>query len=113
MAGVSVIAWLNAVKTATLAASSANPALPVTNLQTSDQGAPSMGWQTAAGVVAGVVLTITPPVRTTFRAIGAFRTNLTSAATVTATFFHQPRTRAGRVRCDSRASRPGGVYPGG
>jgi hypothetical protein len=88
--GTSVFAWQNAVKTATLAASSANPALPVSNLQGSDQGAPSMGWQTVAGVVAGVLLTITPAVRTTFRVVGAFRTNLTSAATVTVRFYTNP-----------------------
>jgi len=92
MAGVSLLAWQNWVKTAaTLTASAANPALPVTNLQ-NDQGSPSMAWQTPAGVLTGVLLTIVPPARSIFRAIGVFRTNLTGAAVVTYSLYNNPST---------------------
>lgn len=77
----SIIAWSNAVKTATLTATSAQPALPVTNL-VSDQGSPASAWQTLAAVTTAT-LTITPAARTTFRVFGLFRTNLTAAAVVT------------------------------
>jgi hypothetical protein len=86
----SVLAWQNAVKTATLTSTSAEPALPVTNLAASDLGSPSTAWQTLAGAISGVVLTITPAVRTTFRAFGVFRTNLTNAAVVTVRAFTNP-----------------------
>jgi hypothetical protein len=87
--GNSLFAWQNAVKTATLSATSANPVLPVANIA-GDQGSPSAGWQTVAGVVAGVVLTITPAVRITFRTVGVFRTNLTAAAVMTVKGFTNP-----------------------
>jgi hypothetical protein len=89
MANVSVLAWQNAIKTAVLTASSAEPALPVTNL-TNDLGASSAAWQTLAGALSGVLLTITPTIRTTFRTFGVFQTNLTSAGTVTARAYTNP-----------------------
>jgi hypothetical protein len=86
---VSVLAWQNAVKTGVLTASSAEPALPVTNLA-GDLGAASTAWQTLAGALSGVLLTVTPAVRTTFRAFGVFQTNLTAAANVTARAYTNP-----------------------
>lgn len=85
----SMLAWANAIKTATLAASSAEGALPVSNLA-NDQGAPSAGWQTLAGALTGVLLTITPAARATFRAFGAFRTNLSNAGTLTVRAYTNP-----------------------
>lgn len=87
--GVSAFGWINAMKTATLAASSAEAALPVTNLA-NDHGAASLGWQTLAGALTSVLLTITPAARTTFRLFGLFRTNLTAAATVTVRAYTTP-----------------------
>lgn len=87
----SALGWINAVKTATLSAAFTEPLLPVTNL-VGDLGAPSTAWQTLAGALAPV-LTITPPARTTFRAVGAFRTNLSASATMIARLFAlQPAT---------------------
>ena len=63
--------------------------LPVTNLA-NDIGAPSTAWQTLAGAVSGVLLTITPAARTTFRTFGVFQTNMTSAGTVTARAYTNP-----------------------
>jgi hypothetical protein len=79
--GNTLIGWANMVKTATLTASSADPALPVTNLA-GDQGSSASGWQTLSGALTPL-LTITPAVRTTVRAFGVFRTNLTASASVT------------------------------
>jgi hypothetical protein len=79
--GVSAFGWMNAVKTAALSATSAEVALPVSNLA-NDQGAASMGWQTLGGALTPT-LTITPAARTVFRACGAFRTNLTATGTIT------------------------------
>lgn len=82
-----VIASNSYVKTATILGLSAAPGLPAANVA-GDQGSPSTGWQTAAGVVtsvgfAGALLQITPPVAALpWRAIGLFGTNLTPAATV-------------------------------
>lgn len=81
MAGNSLLAWLNMVKTAVLTATSAEVALPVTNLA-DDQGSPSVAWQTL-DTVKTATLTITPAARTAVQAFGLFRTNLTAAATVT------------------------------
>jgi hypothetical protein len=89
MPQVSAFCWQNAVKTATLAASSAEVALPVTNL-VGDQGAASLGWQGLAGVLTGLLLTITPAARTTFRAFGVFRTNMTAAGTITVRAYTNP-----------------------
>jgi hypothetical protein len=89
MAGASILAWQNAVKTAVLTASSAEPLLPATNL-TNDLGAPSVAWQTLAGALSGVLLTVTPAVRTTFRAFGIFQTNMTNVGTVTARAYTNP-----------------------
>jgi hypothetical protein len=64
--------------------------LPATNIA-GQSGAPSTGWQTAAGVVtsaAGALLTITPIVPAqVWRSFGVFRTNLTPQATVTFSLF--------------------------
>lgn len=83
-----LLAWINAVKTATLIATSAEPPLPVTNL-TNDQGPPSMGWQTALGVTTAL-LTVVLPVRTSIRVLGLFRSNFTSAAVVTSSLYTMP-----------------------
>lgn len=89
----SAFVYNNYVKTATLAASSAAANFPVTNLQTSDQGAASEAWQTGGGVLTGVVLTITPAVTAqTWRVVSLHRTNLTSAATGTFRLFNNPST---------------------
>lgn len=90
MPQVSAFCWTNAVKTAVLTASSAEATLPVTNLATYDQGAASLAWQTLAGALSSVLLTITPAARTTFRAFGVFRTNLTSAGTLTVRAYTNP-----------------------
>lgn len=76
------LGWVNNVATATLYAGSANAALPASNLQV-DQGAASMAWQTAAGVVtsaAGATLGI--QVSGTWQAFVLARTNLTTSATM-------------------------------
>jgi hypothetical protein len=99
--GVSVFAWVNAVKTASLSANSAEALLPVSNLA-GDQGSAATAWQTLAGAVSGVVLTITPAARTTFRAFGVFRTNLTATASVTFRAFTNP----GAVQVGSWAATP-------
>lgn len=92
----SAFVYNNLVKAATLTASSAATNFPVTNLQTSDQGAASEGWQSAAGVLSTVVLTITPTVTAqTWRVVSIHRTNLTSAATVTFRLFNNPSTLVG------------------
>lgn len=89
MPQVSAFGWVNAIKTAALTASNGDPALPVTNL-TGDLGAASTAWQTMPGVLTGVSLQLIPLARTTFRAFGCFRTNLTSAGTVTVRAYTNP-----------------------
>ena len=85
----SAIGWINAMKTATLLASSQEPLWPVSNL-VGDQGAPSAAWQTLSGALTGVLLTVTPLARTTFRSIGAFRTNLSSTGTMIVQAYTNP-----------------------
>ena len=83
-----LFAWNNYVLTAALSASS--QALPVSNLQ-NERGAPSEGWQTAAGVIENATVTITPQIsRSTWRVFGLFRTNLTPFANVTVTLYNSP-----------------------
>lgn len=89
MAQNSAFGWINAVKTATLTASSAEVLLPVTNLS-GDLGAASTGWQTLAGALSAVLLTVTPAARVTFRLFGLFRSNLTPGATVTVRAYTNP-----------------------
>lgn len=86
--GNSLLAWTNVCKTAALTATSAEVALPVTNLST-DQGSAASAWQSLAGALAPTV-TITPAAATTMRAVGVFRTNLTSSASVLVEAFGAP-----------------------
>lgn len=75
-----ILGWPNGFTGGTLAASSAEAALPVTNLA-NDQGSPDQGWQTLAGVTtARIEFAVTAPVP--WRAFGLFRSNLTPEATV-------------------------------
>lgn len=87
--GVSAFGWANAVKTAVLAATSAEVSLPVSNLS-NDQGAAATGWQTLPGDLSAVVLTVTPSARTTFRMFGLFRTNLSVGASVSVQAYTNP-----------------------
>src|SRR5690348_8165899 len=81
----------NYVKTATLVASSAAANFPATNLQTSDQGAASAGWQTTA--LTSVTLTITPTVTAqTWRVASIHRSNMTTGASGTVQLFNNPST---------------------
>lgn len=92
--GEALFAWVNNVTTATLAAGSAEAALPVTQLQ-NDIGAAATAWQTLSGVVTaagGAWVTITPASRQTWRAFIAARTNLTAAGTMTVTLYDSPST---------------------
>lgn len=89
---VSALGWLNTIPAATLAATSQEPTLGVANLKT-DQGAASTAWQTLSGAY-GATLTITPPARTTFRAAGIFRSNLSSTASFIAKAYIQPASPA-------------------
>lgn len=93
MAGVSLFAWINSVKTATLIATAAEANLPVTNVS-NDQGSPAQAWQTPAGVTTAS-LTIVLPVRTSLRVFGFYRTNLTSAAVVSASLYTTPTALVG------------------
>jgi hypothetical protein len=75
-----LIGYTNFVKTGAVSANNAATNFPVTNLQ-NDSGAAADGWQTTTRT--GIVLTVTPTLtRQTFRLLGLFRTNLTSAAVV-------------------------------
>jgi hypothetical protein len=81
-----VLGWTNLVIGATISAGSQQANMPGTNVQ-GQLGSSAMAWQTVAGVVSsagGATLTITPQVGgQTWRVMGLFGTNLTSAATVT------------------------------
>lgn len=90
--------YANYVKAATVTASSAAANFPASNLATSDQGAASEGWQTAAGVLTSVTLTITPTVGAqTWRVVSIHRSNLTAAATGTFKLFNNPSTLVATV----------------
>lgn len=81
MAGNSGIGWNNYCKTGSLAASSEEPTLPITNLA-NDQVNASSGWQTLNGDVTLVTLTVTlPSTALLISAFGLFGTNLTPSAT--------------------------------
>jgi hypothetical protein len=79
---VALIGWDNAVMDAvvTLAASSAAAGYPVEMLRI-PLGAPSVAWQTAAGVTSAT-LTLTAATSITWRAVALARTNLTPSATI-------------------------------
>ena len=84
------LGYTNYVKTGTVAASNAASLFPVTNIQ-GNSGAAADGWQTT--VTSGIILTITPPLtQVSWHALGLFRTNLTSAATVTFALYTNPST---------------------
>lgn len=86
-----LIGYTNYVKMGTVAASSTATNFPATNLQ-NDSGAPADGWQSYAGTTA-CSLTFTPAATgQVFRLIGLFRTNLTSAASITFDVFTNPST---------------------
>ncbi len=85
-----LIGWNNYVKTGTVTASEAAANFPVTNLQ-GDQGAAASAWQT--NDTGPATLTITPALtQRTWRALGLFRTNLTSAASLVFSLFNNPST---------------------
>lgn len=78
------IGWVNLGKLAGISATSYDTLYPPENT-IDDQGAPSLGWQTVAGVVnATITYTVAVP-GSLVRLIGLFRTNLMPDATVTAT----------------------------
>ena len=80
-----VLAWQNYAKTSAITGNSATPALGPANVA-NDQGSPSAGWQTQAGVVTlatGALIKVAPATPALpWRVIGLFGTNLTAAATV-------------------------------
>lgn len=91
--GQTVLGTLNLVKTGALTAGSSAVNMPISNLLI-DAGAPSMAWQTLAGVVtnaAGANFRVTP-VRQLWRLFGLFRTNLQRTATVTFSLYINPST---------------------
>lgn len=86
--GTALIGYMNQVTTGNVSANNAAAGFPVTNLQ-NDSGAAADGWQTT--IKTGILLTITPILAAqTFRLIGLFRTNLTSAASVVFTVYQNP-----------------------
>ncbi len=99
MSGVSGLGYINYFKIGTATANSSVASLGPTNLA-SDQCAPSTGWQTANGVVTsagGAVLRCTAATTSTWRAFALVNTNLTFAATVTASFYLSPSTLVGSL----------------
>jgi hypothetical protein len=85
-----LLGYINHVTTGTVTSNNAASGMPVTNLQT-DSGAAADGWQTTTRT--GILLTITPPLtQQTFRIIGLFRSNLTSAAAIVFTVYNNPAT---------------------
>lgn len=90
MSSPALVGYINFVKTGTVAANNAATNFPVTNLQ-NDSGASADGWQTT--VRTGILLTITSVLGLqTYRLIGLFRTNLTSAAVLVFTVYTNPST---------------------
>lgn len=80
----SLLAWVNYAKTATIVATSSETLMPATNM-INDIGAPSTGWQTAAGVTtATLTFTLSDP-GVPIRVIALFCTNLSITAQITAT----------------------------
>ena len=96
MAANSLIAWQNYAKQATITATSAATNLPAVNVA-GDSGSASQAWQTVSGVLtaaAGAVIQIAPMVAArSWDVIGLFRTNLTTAASVTFTLYNNPSTQ--------------------
>lgn len=88
-----LIGWNNLIKSSVISANSAATNFPASNVAT-DQGSPSAGWQTAAGVVtlAGGALISAKPATLgqTWRVIGLFGTNITAAATVNFALWDKP-----------------------
>ena len=88
-----VLAWNNYVKTSVITATSAAPSMPASNVA-GDQGSPSLGWQTVAGVVTlagGALIKAVPTVTAqTWRVLGVFGTNISAAATVNFALWNNP-----------------------
>jgi hypothetical protein len=85
-----LIGYTNFVKSGTVTSNNAATNFPVTNLQ-GDSGAAADGWQTT--ILTGILLTITPALtRQTFRLLGLFRSNLTSAAVLVFSVYTNPST---------------------
>jgi len=84
------LGWSNLIKSATITANSAT--LPAANIA-EDVGAPSVAWQTAAGVVTeagGALLTATFAAASPVRAVSLHRSNLTAAASVVFRLYTTP-----------------------
>lgn len=83
--GNTLFAYNNYVLSGGITATSQS--MPVANVQ-DERGSSSIAWQTASGVRDATV-TITPPYpRASWRAFGAFRTNLTTGATMTVSLWN-------------------------
>lgn len=97
---VSLLAWNNLCKTATLTAGSSATNLPVNNIA-SDSGASSQAWQTASGVISvagGALITIRPlTTPNSWDILAVARTNLTAGATVTFSLYNLPSTLVWQV----------------
>lgn len=93
---VSLLAWVNLCKTATLTAGSSATNLPVQNVS-SDNGSSSQAWQSVSGVVStagGAIITIAPlTTPNSWDILAVARTNLTAGATVTFTLYNLPSTQ--------------------
>lgn len=79
-----LIGYSNLAKTATLSATSAEAALPVTNLA-EDRGSASLGWQTLAGVTSATITCTFEYAGSDVRLIGLFNTNFMPNASLTIT----------------------------
>lgn len=79
-----LLAWVNYAKTAAITATSSESGLPPENM-INDIGAPSTGWQTAAGVTTATLnFTLSDP-GVPIRVIALFCSNLSITAQITAT----------------------------
>lgn len=78
-----LFAWDNYIAAATLSADSSAAGMGPANLQ-DDRGSAAVAWQTAAGVTTAT-LTASWGAHQEVDVVGLFRTNLTSAATITVT----------------------------
>lgn len=79
-----LLAWTNLAKLATASATSTETGLPVENT-INDIGAPSTGWQSAAGTTTATLTYTLDDPGSSVRVIALFRTNLTDQAQITAT----------------------------
>lgn len=87
---VVLIGYTNYVLSGSVTSNNAATNFPVSNLK-NNSGAPADGWQTT--IRTGIVLTVTPAqTHQTFRLLGLFRTNLTSAASVVCAVYTNPST---------------------